>query len=330
MVVDRSLGVDRGEQIQRELRHERDEQQRRQERQCGDRQGQVEQVVRAAVIEGDRDQPAGIREELANDPRGRAADRVVASVEARRAVSEVRDDDVNRDPRGGDPCAGDRAAGEPTAAGERIPDAEPGDHERDLLARERGEQRKGREGQQPVLVEVPDPEEEQRTGEGDRVEFVERHPLGCRKEQVGKGEAERCSLVARVLPGEPEQRQGSERDHDRLRGQEQTWVRPEPPERREDDEDRIDVGGEARDLSAVQVRRLQQMAVGRRPNGLNHVAEIEAAGLERAVPKDRESCESGRVGGDCGPEQPDRLEEPHGSRPSIRPRQRSPRTRSDA
>ena len=52
--VDRLLRVDGREQVERELRDERDEHQRRERREHDDRQQQVEQVMRAAVVERHR------------------------------------------------------------------------------------------------------------------------------------------------------------------------------------------------------------------------------------------------------------------------------------
>ncbi len=65
-------------------------------------------------------------------------------------------------------------------------------------------------------------------------------------------------------------------------------VRPEPPERREGGEDRVEVGAEPRDLRPREVRHREEVAVGRRPDRLDHVPEVEAAGPERAVLQDGE------------------------------------------
>ncbi len=89
------------------------------------------------------------------------------------------------------------------------------------------------EGQQPVLVEVPDRSEQQRRGERHGMEVVEHEPLGGRVEEVGEPEAEPGPLAAQVLPREQVDRNGAERDRHRLRDEQQRRVGPEPPERRE-------------------------------------------------------------------------------------------------
>ncbi len=71
-------------------------------------------------------------------------------------------------------------------------------------------------GSEPVLVQVPEGEEQERAGERDGVELVQRQPLGRRVEQVGEREAEPGPLGAEVLAGEPEDGQRADRDRDRL------------------------------------------------------------------------------------------------------------------
>ena len=62
----------------------------------------------------------------------------------------------------------------------------------------------------------------------------------------------------------------------------------EPPERREEHEDRIDVRTEARDLLARRgVGHLERPALGRAPDRLDHVPEVEAVREELVVPPDR-------------------------------------------
>ena len=53
---------------------------------------------------------------------------------------------------------------------------------------------------------------------------------------------------------------------------------------------------EARDLLAVHVRDREHVAVCGRPDRLRHVAEVEAAALEGAVPEHRERAEDAREG----------------------------------
>ena len=142
--------------------------------------------MRAPVVESDREQTSRVGECLPNDPGGRAADGVVATVEARFGAVEVGDHDLNRNRRGRYASGGDRSTGEPAASPDRVPDPQARDHERDFLARQGCECREAGKRQQPILVQIPDRKEQQRTGEGNRVELVQCHPLGRREEQVGE------------------------------------------------------------------------------------------------------------------------------------------------
>src|SRR5207302_4037944 len=104
-----------------------------------------------------------------------AADVAVPAVEARcAAVVEVRHDDADgeREPEssGGDDPGPDRRP----ATGDCVPDPEPGDDEGDLLLRRCSEDGEHGEGHEAVVVQVAEGEEEQRAGEGDRMELVQR------------------------------------------------------------------------------------------------------------------------------------------------------------
>ena len=102
--------------------------------------------------------------------------------------------------------------------------------------------------------------------------------------------------------------------------------------RAEDGEDRIDVGGEPRDLLAVEVRHLQWMAVCRPPDRLDHVPEVEATGDEGLVAKGRQRRKSGRIRDDRAGEEDARSraegQRSSHSRRSMIVRQRAPRTAS--
>jgi hypothetical protein len=86
-----------------------------------------------------------------------------------------------------------------------------------------------------------------------------------------------------MLTREPVDRERAERDRDRLRDEEEVRARPEEPERRERGKDRVEMRREAGDLVPPETRDLERVAVGSGPDGLHHVPEVEAAGLERAV-----------------------------------------------
>ena len=252
---------------------------------------------------GGRELP-GMRDGGAHDSAGRAADLAVARVEARGgAVVEVRQHDLDSERRPREPRRRDREPGPPPVPCERVPEPVARDDECDLLLAERRRGGGEREGHEAVLVEVPEGVEQQRRRERDRVKLVQGQPLDGREEQVDQREPERGALRAEVLAAEPEHRQRTERDGDGLAREQQVGARPDPPERREHDEDRVDVGAEPRDLLALQARDLEQVAVRSRPHCLHHVAQVEAGGLEGAVAQDRERSEARRIGGDRRPEQ---------------------------
>jgi hypothetical protein len=166
---------------------------------------------------------------------------------------------------------------------ERVPDAESGDGEGNLLLRQGGEGEERSGGGQALLVQVPDGEEEQRAGERDRVKLVQRQPLHRRVDEVDEREERAESLGGEMLACEPEHRQRAERDGSRLHREEHRRARPQPPERREGGEDWIDVRAEPVDLSAVELRDVERSALCGRPDCLHHVSEVEAAGLERSM-----------------------------------------------
>ena len=188
-----------------------------------------------------------------------------------------------------------------------------------------------RKGQEPVFVEIPEGEEQERSREGDGMEFVEREPTGGRIEEVGEREPECGVRGAEMLARQPVHGKSSDCDRDRLSDEQQIRARPDPPQRGEDDEDRVDVSRQPRDLVAVQVGHLERMSVGRRPDGLHHVPEVEPAGDERVVAQSRERREAGGVRGDACDEKETRAREErkpsHNSRSMI-PRHRSPSTAS--
>ena len=99
-----------------------------------------------------------------------------------------------------------------------------------------------------------------------------------------------------MLARQREDGEGARRDGDGLDDEEHVRAGPDPPQRREEDEDRVDVRREPGDLLALEVRDAKRMAVSGRPDRLHHVPEVEAARLEGAVAEDGERGEAGRVG----------------------------------
>ena len=326
-MVDRHLGVRRREQVEAELRDRGDEDERGRHEEERKGKQQVGEIAEPFPVEGGAQQAPGVGEGGLEDLARRVAERAVAVVEAGRgAVVEVRQDELDRDAGEQHAERRDCAAGDEAPPGNGVPDAHPGDHERDLLLRQRGQRGEDGEGNEAVLVEVPEGKEQERARERDGVELVQREPLHGRVEQIRQREAERGPLRAEVLAGEPEHRERAERDRDGLGREEHARARPEPPERREEDEDRIDVRAEPRDLLALEVRHRQRVPVRGRPDGLGHVAEVEPPDVERAVAEDGEGAEAARVGGDRRPQEPFR---PGGqSSSSIKDRHLAPSTSS--
>jgi hypothetical protein len=109
-----------------------------------------------------------------------------------------------------------------------------------------------------------------------------------------------------MLAGEQEDGNRAERYHRSLHHEEHVRARPEQPQGCEQHQDRIDMGGQPRDLVAVQGRHLQGVAVRGRPHGLHHVPEVETTGDKSLVTKHRERGESSRIRGD-----PDREQDAH-------------------
>ena len=133
-------------------------------------------------------------------------------------------------------------------------------------------------GHEPLGVEEPDAEEVER----DR----ERHRMDRRCQRSSPSTDTRGSRARGAPPprSEPRCRRPSQKtgsapsatDHD-LRERERERRRPDEPERREQREERIDVGPEPHDLLARRgLGHLERMAVGRAPDRLHHVPEVEA------------------------------------------------------
>ena len=165
----------------------------------------------------------------------------------------MRDDDEEVDERGRQPEREDRRADEPPAVRDRVPDAEAADGERDLLLRRGGEQRRDPERHETVVVEEPDREQDQRHREADRVrprvgEGVE---LRRRVDEIHGREAGRGALVSEPLAGEPVHGEGARGDCEGLDDEQHQRARPDPPERSEQREERVDVDSEPHELVPV-------------------------------------------------------------------------------
>ena len=237
--------------------------------------------------------------------------RQVAVVERRRLVAalerrgtgggEVGDDDERRDQRHGRTGHGDRRTRPGCPMTHGVPDADRRHREPDVLLGRNRCGREERERPHPALVEVPPREQEQRARERDRVEVAHGQPLHRGQEEVRQGERGAGSVRRDMLPCQPEDRQCPGGDGDRLQNEQHLGVGPEPPERCQQDEDRVEVRAQSRDLVAMHVRDGQDVAVGGRPDRLGHVAEAPA--LEGAVPEHGGHSESSCEGGGHGPDE---------------------------
>ena len=205
VVVDRGLRVRGREQVESQLRDRRDEDERCGRKEEREREQELGEVADPLPVERGDQQPVGTGKSGVEDPARRAAERAVAHVEIGwRAVVEVRQDEPDRD--GGDDGADqdDRSAGSKASSRERVPEAHAREHERDFLLRQRGEPSEDGEGNEAVLVEVPEGKKQQRARERDGVELAQGQPLDGRVEEVREREAEAGPFGAEVLPGEPE------------------------------------------------------------------------------------------------------------------------------
>src|SRR6266545_8424243 len=165
----------------------------------------------------------------------------------------MRDYDGERDRAPRETRGSNRRSGAATPAREHVPDSQGGDDQRDLLLRRRREEGEYREGPEPILVECPDRREQQWRRERDGMELVQRRPRRRRIEEVGEREGDAGTARAEMLAREQEHRPGAERERDVLRDEQQVRAGPDPPQRREQREHRVDVRTEPQDLGAAQV-----------------------------------------------------------------------------
>ena len=158
-------------------------------------------------------------------------------------------------------------------------------------------------GNEPILVEEPDRPEQEGRGERHGVEVVDDEPLGRRIEQVDDGEHETGPIAPEVLPREQIDGNRAEGDGDGLDDEQELRARPDPPQRDEEDDDRIEVRSEAGDLLAVDIGDLEEAAVRRRPDDLGEVADVESSRLERSLLEHREHGHARRERADGDPQQ---------------------------
>ena len=187
-----------------------------------------------------------------------------------------------------------------------------------------------REREEPLLVEEPDRAEEQRRRERHRVKVVDDEPLRGRVEQVYGAEEEARAVAAEVFPCQEVDGNRSESYGNRLDDQQELRARPEPPEGHEDNDDRVEMRSESRDLVTVNVRHFEESAVCGRPYDLGEVADVEATGLERTLLQDGEGGHSHGERADEDAEQRARVTHAAAIARSTTVRQRIPSVASSA
>lgn len=325
---DRGLGGRAREHVHGELRHRGRRRERREQRQAEQRQKQVAEVDEVTRLERRLGHAERVPGGGAHEPERGAADGPVATGERRAARGGVvRHDDGEGEHSRRDPGAGDRGARRAPPVGDRVPDSERRHGQPDLLLRRERERGDEREGEQATLVQQPERRQEERRRERDGMEVVESEPLGRRVEEVDEREAGAGPLAFQVLAGEQEHGKGTERDPDRLRHEQERGVGPQPPERGESGDGWVEMGTESRDLASLEVGDLQELAVGRRPDGLDEVPHVEAPRREAPMLQRRERPQPRGEGADS--EAKERPRACHrSSRRSSRARQRPPSTRS--
>ena len=102
-----------------------------------------------------------------------------------------------------------------------------------------------REGDEALLVEEVPRREQERGCKRDRVNVVQDEPLGRRVEQLDEREAETCVSRPESPAREPEARHRPQGDGDSLGDEKCARMRPDPPERNEDGDDRIEIASPA-------------------------------------------------------------------------------------
>ena len=132
-----------------------------------------------------------------------------------------------------------------------------------------------------------------------------------------------------MLAREQEDGDGAGCDRRRLHDEQERRAGPEPPERRERRDDRVEMRAEPGDLAALLVGHLEEMPVRGRPHRLRQVAEVVAAAPEGGVARLREPGEAGgEAGGRRGQQEARRETAGHAASCSNIVRQRPPSTAS--
>jgi hypothetical protein len=103
-----------------------------------------------------------------------------------------------------------------------------------------------------------------------------------------------------MLAREPEDRERPACHRDRLEYEQDRPTCGDPDQRREQDQERVDVEAESIVLMPAERRRLEEVSVQGVPDRLHHVPEVEPRHLEDAVVQDGAEREQHRVRRDAG------------------------------
>ena len=188
---------------------------RREEEQPAERDREPQEVGDVGTREQRTEHSARIGEERLDHALRRAADLVVEAVVALEpppcaAGTTTRSRRTSREP-----ARATTRSGDPLPPGERVPESEPDDRTpstRRSTSRAPRRARTGRAGR----VEEPEAVEEQRDGEGHRMDRRRGARRDPRVREVGERSSPATAL-SRVPPPEPEHRKRPQRDHDDLR-----------------------------------------------------------------------------------------------------------------
>jgi hypothetical protein len=115
----------------------------------------------------------------------------------------------HRNDRPGDRNGRNERAHEEATLSEAVPQAEAADYEPHLLLTGQSQEPKEGEASYPVLIEVPDGEENERDHDCGRMKLVHRAPLHRRVQQSGERRIDGCAFRSEVLARQPEDRQRS-------------------------------------------------------------------------------------------------------------------------
>ncbi len=200
------------------------------------------------------------------------------------------------------PDGGERRDGLPNARPPlRKPDieAERDDGEGYVLFGHRGE--RGGEGEPAVApaVERPYGGEQERRGERDGVEvpdgFAQELRAAVVREDEGRGDQRQLWQAA---ARQQEEREAAQRERDALQYQQRAGAAMDQVERRDEQQDRLDVQPEPRRRSLpvdTAIGEAERMAVEGIPDGLVHVAQIEGVSVVRGVSQEAVLAEHQRV-----------------------------------